>query len=129
MDTEVPVIDQPFGEFDFAFLDGDHNPQTVVENVLLVAYMMPRGGTIMVHDAISHYDVVPALQAVNSSVPHLQLESINGQAFHRAAERVWDIPAAQPAAVERALLALRKTLGLECTLSDWTHGWGGGLLG
>jgi len=78
--NKIPVISSPFDEFDFAFIDGDHSFQVTVDNVRLVASMMPKGGIIIVHDAISCGDVRPALESLNSDEV-LTFQGIIGEPF------------------------------------------------
>ncbi len=61
---QVDVINEPFAEFDFAFIDGDHTFSATQMNVGLAAQMMPKGGVILVHDAITWPDVIPALESM-----------------------------------------------------------------
>lgn len=79
--ARTPVIDSPFDAFDFAFVDGDHGFQATILNVHLVAGMLPAGGRIVVHDAISWPDVAPALRALCVPGHGLALEAIAGCAF------------------------------------------------
>ena len=92
----VPVLDEPFDRFDFAFLDGDHSFEATVTNVRLIARMMPAGGTIVVHDAISWGDVAPALRAVCDEVPQLTLACIDGLSFHYGMDRLGGINGFDP---------------------------------
>ena len=86
----IEVVDAPFDEFDFAFIDGDHSFSATVKNTYLVSKMMPNGGVIVVHDAISCPDVRPALERLTEiSRGGLELISIAGSSFHAAADRNW----------------------------------------
>lgn len=76
----IQLIDEPFSEFDFAFVDGDHCYNATVKNVSLVARMMPDGGHIVVHDAISWPEVKPALTDL-SSLPGIEFVGIVGEDF------------------------------------------------
>jgi predicted O-methyltransferase YrrM len=80
--ARVPVIDKPFDEFDFAFIDGDHGFRATVLNVHLAAAMLPAGGCIMVHDALTWPEVMPALMALCGRRSGLAVEGIAGEAFH-----------------------------------------------
>ena len=52
--------------------------------------MMPKGGVIVVHDAISCPDVRPALERLAEvSKGGLELMPIAGSGFHAAADRNW----------------------------------------
>jgi len=87
----IEVITERFDEFDFVFIDGDHSLSATVKNTYLVSKMMPNGGTIVVHDAISCPDVRPALESLaEASRGGLELMPIAGDSFHKAAERNWD---------------------------------------
>jgi len=87
----IEVIDAPFDEFDFAFIDGDHSFSATVKNTYLVSKMMPNGGVIVVHDAISCPEVRPALEHLTEiSGGGLELMPIAGSGFHAAADRNWD---------------------------------------
>jgi cephalosporin hydroxylase len=77
----IQVISQPFSEFDFAFIDGDHSYNATILNVSLVARMMPAGGYIVVHDAISWPHVKPALEALGS-IGGLTCVRVLGEDFH-----------------------------------------------
>lgn len=78
----IDVIDAPFAEFDFAFVDGDHSRRATILNVALVAAMVVPGGTIVVHDAISWTDVAPALEALSeASDGRIELRSIAGLTY------------------------------------------------
>jgi predicted O-methyltransferase YrrM len=76
----IPTVTEPFDDFDFAFIDGDHSYQATLENVRLVSAMMPKGGLIIVHDAISWPEVKPALEALGK-LPNLTFEGIAGSNF------------------------------------------------
>jgi predicted O-methyltransferase YrrM len=78
----IPIIVEPFADFDFAFVDGDHSYNATLANVSLVARMMPSGGYIVVHDAISWPDVRPALEAL-SAIDGITLVEVLGDDFHR----------------------------------------------
>lgn len=80
--ARVPLIDKPFDEFDFAFIDGDHGFRATVLNVHLAAAMLPAGGRIMVHDALTWPEVMPGLMALCGRPSGVVLESIAGAAFH-----------------------------------------------
>ncbi len=84
----VPVLTEPFGDFDFAFVDGDHGFSATVDNVLLVSRMMPNGGTIIVHDAISWRDVGPALKKLCADTASLSLTGIDGVQFHFGVDKI-----------------------------------------
>ena len=92
----VPVLDEPFGRFDFAFIDGDHSFEATVTNVRLIARMMPAGGTIVVHDAISWSDVAPALRSVCDEEPQLTFTGIDGLSFHYGMDRLGGINGFDP---------------------------------
>jgi predicted O-methyltransferase YrrM len=77
----IPVINKPFANFDFAFIDGDHSFDATVKNLTLVASMMPDGGLIVVHDAISWPDVAPAVQQVTRTQSGLEFVGIVGSGF------------------------------------------------
>ena len=77
----IPIINSPVGVFDFAFVDGEHTFNATYSNVALVADMMPYGGIIAVHDAISWPEVVPALQRLTAEKNHLQFKGILGADF------------------------------------------------
>ena len=86
----IEVITKPFDEFDFAFIDGDHSFSATLKNTYLVSKMMPDGGVIVVHDAISCPDVRPALERLTElSKGGLELMPIAGENLHRAADRRW----------------------------------------
>jgi predicted O-methyltransferase YrrM len=85
----VTVLKEPFGEFDFAFIDGSHSFHAVVQNTLLVARMMPHGGLIAFHDVISTNQVLEALRELANGASNLHLEDIEGLAFHSSAEHIW----------------------------------------
>jgi len=76
----IPTIRAPFDVFDFAFVDGDHGYQATVDNVRLVSSMMPAGGLIVVHDAISWPEVQPALETLGK-MPSLTFEGVAGTSF------------------------------------------------
>jgi predicted O-methyltransferase YrrM len=87
----IKVVDAPFDEFDFAFIDGDHSFSATIKNTHLVSKMMPNGGVIVVHDALSCPDVRPALERLTAaSKGGLELMPIAGDSFHQAANRNWD---------------------------------------
>ncbi len=73
---KVPVITQPFGQFDFAFIDGDHSFLSTLRNVALVARMMPQGGLIIVHDAISWPAVAAAIEILANASPEIDYRII-----------------------------------------------------
>lgn len=75
-DSPIPVIDEPFDIFDFAFIDGDHEFKSVLKNTALVASMMPKGGIIVGHDPLSWEDVIPATEAYASLSPQLDYHVI-----------------------------------------------------
>ncbi len=77
----IKTITSPFDSFDFAFIDGDHSYRATVDNVSLAASMMPKGGTIVVHDAISWPEVLPALKDLSESTP-LTLVGVTGLQLH-----------------------------------------------
>ena len=79
--NRIPIIVEPFANFDFAFIDGDHSYNATLANVALVAQMMPSGGYIVVHDAISWPDVRPALEALGS-IDGLRFVEVLGEDFH-----------------------------------------------
>ncbi len=64
---DIPVITEPIGEYDFAFIDGDHSFRSTVLNVALVARMMTQGGIIITHDALSWPEVVPAMETLSAA--------------------------------------------------------------
>lgn len=78
----IPLIDQPFDEFDFAFIDGDHGFRATVLNVHLAAAMLTAGGRIAVHDALTWPEVMPGLMALCGRPSGLALEGVAGGAFH-----------------------------------------------
>jgi predicted O-methyltransferase YrrM len=77
----IETVTSPFDSFDFAFIDGDHSYQATVDNVSLAASMMPKGGTIVVHDAISWPEVQPALKDLSESTS-LTLIGVAGLQIH-----------------------------------------------
>lgn len=76
----IEVIEEPFGSFDFAFIDGDHSYVATVENLLLAAQMMEPGSLIVLHDAISWPDVLPAANDVSSQIDGLDVVGVPGAA-------------------------------------------------
>ncbi len=68
---DTPVITEPFDEYDFAFIDGDHAFESALLNCALAARMMPQGGTIIAHDAISCPEVAPALETLATASPEI----------------------------------------------------------
>jgi len=87
----IEVVTEPFDEFDFAFIDGDHSFSATVKNTYLVSKMMPNGGVIIVHDALSCPEVRPALERLAEvSNGGMELMPIAGSKFHRAADRNWE---------------------------------------
>lgn len=78
----IPVVTEPFDEFDFVFVDGEHTYRATVLDVTLAARMMPKGGYIVVHDAITWADVQPALRAI-CSIPGMQFMEIAGLKIHQ----------------------------------------------
>ena len=96
----VPVLDAPFGTFDFAFIDGDHSFDATYANVLLVSRMMPGGGVIVVHDAFSHAGVAPALRSVCSDHPRLAFAGIDGTSYHLGSDRIAGLTGRDPAALK-----------------------------
>jgi predicted O-methyltransferase YrrM len=87
----VPLIDKPFGEFDFAFIDGDHGFRATVFNVHLAAAMLPAGGRIVVHDALTWPEVMPGLMALCNRQSGLALEGIAGAVFNVQFANVLDV--------------------------------------
>jgi predicted O-methyltransferase YrrM len=77
----IPTISSPFDEFDFAFVDGDHSFAATIENVSLVAEMMPSGGLICIHDAISWPDVTPAILDLCKRDPKFINRGVMGEGF------------------------------------------------
>lgn len=77
----IPLFDPSSREFDFAFIDGDHSFEATYNNVLMTSKMMPNGGLIAVHDAISWPDVRPALQLLVADHTHLVFEEVLGEEF------------------------------------------------
>jgi predicted O-methyltransferase YrrM len=66
----VPMLSSPIDTFNFAFLDGDHSYQGVIESITLAMCMMPAGGLIVVGGALVHSEVARAtrdLAKVHSS--------------------------------------------------------------
>ena len=80
--ARIPLIDKPFDEFDFAFVDGDHSFRATVLNVHLAAAMLPAGGRIVVHDALTWLEVMPGLTALCNGQSGLVVEGIAGAAFN-----------------------------------------------
>lgn len=79
----IPEFTEPFGRFDFAFVDGDHSYKATQANVELVSRMIEPGGLIVVHDAVTWLDVEPALfDLCAGSQGTLELIEIAGQALH-----------------------------------------------
>ena len=78
---KIPVVTEPFDNFDFAFIDGDHSYNATLANTSLVARMMPSGGYIIVHDAISFPEVRPALETL-CKVNGLTFVKVLGEDFH-----------------------------------------------
>ena len=76
----IPVITEPFGEYDFAFVDGDHEFTAVLLNLALVARMMPDGGTIIAHDVLSCPEVAAAIETLAMASPEIDY-CIIGQSF------------------------------------------------
>lgn len=89
--ARIPVIDKPFDEFDFAFIDGDHGFRATVLNVHLAAAMLPAGGRIVVHDALTWPEVMPGLMALCGRQSGLALEGIAGAAFHAQFANTHDV--------------------------------------
>jgi predicted O-methyltransferase YrrM len=89
--ASVPLIDKPFGEFDFAFIDGDHGFRATVFNVHLAAAMLPAGGRIVVHDALTWPEVMPGLMALCNRQSGLALEGIAGAVFNVQFANVLDV--------------------------------------
>ena len=58
--AHVKVIREPIGRYDIIFVDGNHDYRQVSEDLLLALQMVEPGGAIVLHDAISWPDVVPA---------------------------------------------------------------------
>jgi len=100
---KIPVLTEPFGIFDFAFLDGDHHFESTVADVLLISRMMPDGGTILVHDALSHPEVIPALEYLSTNSENLFLTGVNGESFHFAADRIGKLGARDPISIKAPL--------------------------
>ena len=81
----VDVVAEPFDQFDFAFIDGDHSYRATVLNLDLVSRMMQPGSRIILHDAISWPQVVPAVtDLVAASDGALRLDVVLGADFHDA---------------------------------------------
>lgn len=76
----IEVIEAPFDTFDFAFIDGDHSYVATVENLLLAAQMMEPGSLIVLHDAISWPDVLPAANDVATRIEGLDVVDVAGAA-------------------------------------------------
>ena len=89
--ARVPLIDKPFDEFDFAFIDGDHGFRATVFNVHLAAAMLPAGGRIVVHDALTWPEVMPGLMALCNRQSGLALEGIAGAVFNVQFANVLDV--------------------------------------
>jgi predicted O-methyltransferase YrrM len=87
----VPLIDKPFDEFDFAFIDGDHGFRATVLNVHLAAAMLPAGGRIVVHDALTWPEVLPGFMALCNAQSGLALEGVAGAAFHAQFANAHDV--------------------------------------
>ena len=99
----APVLAEPFGAFDFAFVDGDHGFHATTANVRLVARMMPEGGTIVVHDAFSFPDVVPALEALCADAPGLAFKGVDGLPFHLGMDRIGQLSGRDSMAIKAPL--------------------------
>ena len=105
----VPLITEPFGEFDFAFIDGDHGFEATQANVRLVARMMPQGGVIVVHDAFSWPGVMAGVHDLCAHEDKLEFGGVDGTAFHLGCDlrarltgqdaQVWKSPFADGLAV------------------------------
>ena len=80
----VKLITEPFGEYDFAFIDGDHAFESALLNFVLVARMMPEGGVMIAHDAISCPEVAPAMEALAIASPEIDYKIV-GSSFHHDA--------------------------------------------
>lgn len=87
----VPVIDHAFSEFDLAFIDGDHGYHATIRNVYRAATMIPDGGTIIVHDALTWPDVRPALQTLCTPEHGLRLLGVGASRFHERFASVPDV--------------------------------------
>ncbi|MEM9498997.1 MAG: class I SAM-dependent methyltransferase [Pseudomonadota bacterium] len=84
---DIRVVREPIGEFDLAFIDGDHSFAATQMNVSLVAQMMPKGGVILVHDAISFPDVEPALRKMSAD-SRCKLLGIAGPEYYQCVAHV-----------------------------------------
>ena len=76
----IEVVEEPFDMFDFAFIDGDHSYIATVENLVLAAQMVQPGSLIVLHDAISWPDVVPAATSVADEIDGLSVVGVAGAA-------------------------------------------------
>jgi predicted O-methyltransferase YrrM len=74
----IEVIRQPFDEFDFVFIDGDHSYVATVANLALALRMARPGALIAVHDALTWPSVVPAAMDVATRVPHVRVCGVSG---------------------------------------------------
>lgn len=74
----IETITEPFDEFDFVFIDGDHSYQATMENVALALQMMRPGGLVVVHDALTWPAVRPAAVDVADLVPGVTVVGVTG---------------------------------------------------
>jgi predicted O-methyltransferase YrrM len=95
----IPVFQETsaLGNFDFIFIDGDHSFKSTLSNIRLAAAMMPLGGTVVVHDALSWSQVEPAVKKACSDDLRLRLVGIAGREFEQFTARhyAWASPLAK----------------------------------
>ena len=69
-------------KYDFAFIDGEHTFQQTLLDIALVARMMPKGGTIIAHDAISWPEVVPAIETLAEASPEIDYRIVGERSIY-----------------------------------------------
>ena len=111
---DIPVITEPIGEYDFAFIDGDHSFASTVLNIALVARMMPKGGIIITHDAISWPEVVPAMETLSAASSEIDYHILGTSVTSR-----------QPCSLSRKLIPTAPTFlpppPKTLSLRKWNH--------
>ena len=70
---DIPIITEPFDQFDCIFIDGDHTLEITLRNMILAARMMNAGGQILVHDAITIHDAFLAVERFQTISPEIRL--------------------------------------------------------
>lgn len=72
----IETLTEPFDEFDFAFIDGDHSYEATMENIALALRMMRPGGIVVVHDALTWPAVRPAAEDVADRIAGVDLVGV-----------------------------------------------------